>query len=268
MRARETERRRRGSRLVCQHLENVSRKALERYARIIRGYAKGRDGVYALYRRNRLHYVGLASNLAGRLATHLRDRHRGTWDRFSIYLTTGDRHLRELESLLVRIADPRGNRQRGNFARSQDLRPAFRTRIRQAQRREMEEVLLGSRSFDAAPRRTTPVERSTRRSSRSDAARKAWRTRRGGKQRRRPLAPYVDKSFPVRLYYKGDWYRARVRADGTIRYRGKLYTSPSSAAAAIRAGNPAGWLRWQYQRAPGEWVPLDELRRSRKEDSK
>jgi len=54
---------RRQAQLVCQHLENVSRKVLEKYQGIIREYVRGRHGVYALYRKRRLHYVGLASNL-------------------------------------------------------------------------------------------------------------------------------------------------------------------------------------------------------------
>ena len=89
--------------LVCQHLENVSRDVLEQHQDIVRQYVRQRQGVYALYRRNKLYYVGLASNLRGRLAHHLRDRHHDSWDRFSVYLTIGDRHLRELESLILRI---------------------------------------------------------------------------------------------------------------------------------------------------------------------
>lgn len=49
--------------LVCQHLENISRKALENYQKIIKDFVKGRHGVYALYKKGRLYYVGLASNL-------------------------------------------------------------------------------------------------------------------------------------------------------------------------------------------------------------
>jgi hypothetical protein len=37
--------------LVCQHLENISREALEKYQKIIRNYVRGRQGVYALCRR-------------------------------------------------------------------------------------------------------------------------------------------------------------------------------------------------------------------------
>ncbi len=47
--------------LVCQYLEKISRAALEKHQRIIREYVAKRHGVYALYRGNRLYYVGLAS---------------------------------------------------------------------------------------------------------------------------------------------------------------------------------------------------------------
>ena len=74
------------SHLVVEHLENVSGKVFDAYPEIIREMIKGKSGVYALYRRGSLYYVGLASNLSGRLKNHRRDRHSGLWDRFSVYL--------------------------------------------------------------------------------------------------------------------------------------------------------------------------------------
>lgn len=85
-------------------------------------------------------YVGLASNLRSRLNSHLRDRHADTWDRFSIHLTVGDEHLRELESLVMRIATPKGNKQKGKFSRSEDLRRRFRRQVAQYQRIELERL--------------------------------------------------------------------------------------------------------------------------------
>ena len=41
----------RRTQLVCQHLENISRQALERHQDIIGQYARGRQGIYALYGR-------------------------------------------------------------------------------------------------------------------------------------------------------------------------------------------------------------------------
>jgi hypothetical protein len=64
---------RRRAQLVCQHLGNVSGRVLEDYPSIFREFVKGRHGIYALYRRGRLYYVGLATNLRQRLNQHLRD---------------------------------------------------------------------------------------------------------------------------------------------------------------------------------------------------
>lgn len=36
--------------LVCQHLENISREALEKYKEIIKEFVRGRHGIYALFR--------------------------------------------------------------------------------------------------------------------------------------------------------------------------------------------------------------------------
>jgi hypothetical protein len=108
--------------LVSQPLENISRDALGKYQNIIRRYVRRRQGVYALYRRKKLYYVGLASNLRSRLVHHLKDRHGDSWDRFSVYFTIGDTHLKELESLILRIVKPPANKVSGKFARSQDIR--------------------------------------------------------------------------------------------------------------------------------------------------
>ena len=83
-------------RLVTQHLEGISWRVLEEYPEIVRKLIRRQAGVYALYRRNKLYYVGLASNLMGRLKSHLRDRHNGAWDKFSVYLTVRDEHIKEL----------------------------------------------------------------------------------------------------------------------------------------------------------------------------
>ncbi len=61
---------------------------------------------------------------------------------------------------------------------------------------------------------------------------------------------------------KGRTVKARVRRDGMVRFDGKVYTSPSLAAAAAGQRKTCnGWGFWQYERAPGDWVLLDTLRR-------
>jgi len=107
-------------------LEDIAREVLELRQDIIRQYVRHRQGVYALYRRGEIYYVGLASNLRSRLAHHMKDRHQDSWDRFSVYVTIGDSHIREMESLIIRILKPPGNKQKGKFANSEDLRRRFR----------------------------------------------------------------------------------------------------------------------------------------------
>ena len=95
--------------LVTQHLEQVSRKAIEKYPGVLKEYTRKRNGIYVLYRKGKIYYVGLASNLRMRLNAHLKDKHKKKWDSFSVYLTIGEDHMKELESL------------RNNLAHSQDI---------------------------------------------------------------------------------------------------------------------------------------------------
>jgi len=236
------------SNIVCQYLENISRKALERYQKVIRRYVRDRHGVYALYRKNKLYYVGLASNLNSRLNGHLRDRHANVWDSFSVYLTVGGEHLHELETLLLRIIDRKGNKQRGKFGKAEDLKRKFRADLRKIQRDEFRDI-LGDGFFGES---------------------KKFKTK--NKSGKGPsLADFVHKRFHIRFKYKGKVYVAHVRRNGTItfaadsaeiaRLKDKVFKTPSAAAAAITGTTMDGWKSWQYERAPGDWVFLDELRK-------
>lgn len=206
---------------------------------------RGRHGIYALYRRNRLYYVGLATNLRARINQHLRDRHAETWDHFSLYLTVGHQHLREIECLLVRIGRPRGNRTKPQFLRCENLRPGLRRQVSECQRRELKELFPG----------TTPADAELQKGKKREAP---------PREGRKPtLAPYVTngKGFPIRFTFKGRLHKARIRANGTISYQGQVFTSPSSAAKAVTEKASDGWHAWRYERAPGDWVPLSELRK-------
>jgi hypothetical protein len=225
--------------LVCQHLENISREALEKYQDIIRQYVRRRQGVYALYRRGKLHYVGLASNLRSRLAHHLKDRHRDSWDRFSVYLTIGDSHLKELESLILRIVKPIGNKLKGKFQKSDDIRRRFARDVRSYQHNELIS-LLGKKILEEEEEEEGEFY-----------------------EGRKPvLGKYIEGPMKLRARYKGKILSARVRRNGLIRFRGKIYSSPSQAGAvACKRRTCNGWTFWQYERAPGDWIPLNELRK-------
>jgi hypothetical protein len=223
--------------LVSQHLENISRDALEKYQQIVRRFVQRRQGVYALYRRGKLYYVGLASDLRWRLNQHLKDRLGHSWDKFSVYLTIGDTLIKELESLLLRVSKPAGNRQRGRFSRSENLLRRFAKEIKTLQRSELVSII--------GP---TLNQKSDLKNPQSPSA-------------KLPLAKYLDKPIKLRATLKGKTYTALVRRDGSVRFEGKIYRSPSAAGTAICKRSCNGWWFWKYERAPGDWVRLSELRK-------
>ncbi len=191
--------------------------------------------MYALYHDDELYYVGLASDLSSRLKAHLGDKHAGQWNRFSVYLTIGDRHLRELETLILRVVKPKpeGNSKTGKFARSENLLTRLAEDIRRRDRQRLDHIVgRGEEPIRAALPGRMP-----------------------------PLLPYVKKLFKLRSWSKGKTFQASVRDDGSIRFKGKVYASPSAAAAAATKYSVDGWWFWKYERAPGDWVRLDELRR-------
>ena len=102
----------------------------ERLEELMRRYA----GIYALYRRNTLYYVGLTKNLWGRVRGHLRDRHRHKWDRFNIFLIKRVKHLKDIETLLQQVSEPPGNKVRGKVPRDSDLNRLLRDELRSHER--------------------------------------------------------------------------------------------------------------------------------------
>lgn len=246
----------RRSRLVVQHLEGISGATFDEFPEVIREFTRGRNGVYALYKKDRLYYVGLARNLRSRLRGHMRDRHAGRWNRFSVYLTEGDEHLKELESLVLRIASPRGNRVTGKFIDSEDLKRRFRARMKEGWERKLSEMT------DWAAQESTAAPRPTGRPRRSI-----------GQKLDTVLGKYVSTRFHIRMDFKGKRYVAHVRRNGAIsfaresadwqRLRGKLFKSPSAAAVAAVGHAMNGWHCWKFKNKDGQWVKLSELRAGR-----
>lgn len=98
---------------------------------ITRGYS----GIYLLYKRKSLYYIGLAKNLYWRLLGHTKNKHRGNWDSFAIFRVGRVRYLKDIESLLLRVANPPGNAVRGHFHRDADLTKVLKKIQREQMRR-------------------------------------------------------------------------------------------------------------------------------------
>jgi hypothetical protein len=222
--------------LLFQHLEKVSGKLLTTYPDIVRDLIGRQAGVYALYKKERLYYVGLARKLSGRLRAHLRDRHKGCWDTFSIYLTNNDKHMKEIESLLLQIARPKGNKVGGKPSGSTNLKARLGKAVR-VRKREEANALIGRYL-----KKTTTGSRRLRNSD------------------RRTL-PFL---FPQGARLKGERNGKRasgfIARDGTVRVKGKSYDSLSAAGRAAYGASVNGWYFWRVQRGTRNWVRLRDIK--------
>jgi hypothetical protein len=220
--------------LVHEYLERVSGEVLEQknYRFALTGMIKGHEGIYVLYQNDRLYYVGLASNLMGRVKQHTKDRHSGQWDRFSVYLTSTKDHIKPLESLLLRIFQPFGNRVKGKMPGASDLKPALFNQVRSADVADLNQA-LGKKK--AAPK-ATPIKKSA--------------------------TAKLNPKFPtcvIRASYKGNVYQAKLKANGSILYEGTEYKTPSGAAQAVVGRNANGWTFWNYKNG-ADWISISNLR--------
>jgi hypothetical protein len=89
------------------------------------GLLRGDSGIYVLYKDGIPHYVGKASKLSWRIRHHQRDRLKGKWDSFSLYVVRGDRYVKDVESLLLRIVKPKGALVSGRFRGAENLRKSL-----------------------------------------------------------------------------------------------------------------------------------------------
>src|SRR4030043_1000577 len=123
--------------VIAGHLEKIGARVLDDFSSVITDIIKGNQGIYALFKKDRLYYVGLARNLKGRIKSHVRDRHQNKWTHFSLYIIRKEEHIKEIESLVLRISYPKGNSIRGKLKQSKDLRPLLKSKLKDEWARQL-----------------------------------------------------------------------------------------------------------------------------------
>jgi len=223
--------------LLSNRLEKISKDVFKRYYPLITQLVSDSPGIYALYDGDELYYVGKSTELRKRVRHHLRDRHLASWTHFSLYLVRREEHIHEMESLLVRIANPKGNRVVPRGKSRGALVKALKRLIRQRQKDELS-ALLGSKP--------------------------KWTRSRTKKHGNHPdsLVGLVSKRSTLFRQYKGRDYTAKLSPKGTIVFKGKTYKSPTGAAKAVIGANRAvsGWVFWHIKDADGNWVRLEDYK--------
>jgi predicted GIY-YIG superfamily endonuclease len=62
------------------------------------------------------YYVGLTNtSLRGRIRHHTKDHHRGKWTHFSFYQLRRAKYTKDVETIMLRIFEPPGNRAKGTL---------------------------------------------------------------------------------------------------------------------------------------------------------
>ena len=145
--------------------------------------------------------------------------------------------MREIEPLLIRSANPPGNRTQATFINSENLSPVVRSDHRREQRRK-EEHILDLRRTPAGSRRSPKDKHPLQLSD-----------------------CFSELTVPIQWLFRGKLHKAVTGADGTIRMQRKSYTSLMGAAGAIAGHAVNSWAVWQYERTQGNWVSLISLRR-------
>jgi hypothetical protein len=118
--------------LIKGSLEKIPAEVIEEEAfrRKLRQIMRGWAGIYALYKDDKLYYVGLATSSFWRLWGHFKkDRHSGKWNKFSVYRFKRIRYLKDLETLILHVSKPRGNRTIGRIPKDLELTEMLRKEV-------------------------------------------------------------------------------------------------------------------------------------------
>lgn len=223
--------------LLINRVENVSKDVFQEYYEQITELIGDKPGIYALYDGPDLYYVGKSIDLRKRVKNHLTDRHLASWTHFSLYLVRRADHIHEIESLLVRISNPKGNRVIPKGRSTGVLAKDLKRLIVAKQKQVVQALFAPKRAVQAADRRHTT----------------------GRPERLEGLVPKAAKLY---RYYKGEEYSATLNTKGVITFEGRKFTSASGAAKAVvgaRAVN--GWNFWYIQNAAGTWVRLADYKK-------
>ena len=191
-------------------------------------------GVYALYKKDTLYYVGKASDLRSRIKRHLKSRRDTEWTHFSLYLTKKKQYMDDIESIVVTLARPKGNKNIPKGKTDARLRKRLEEIIDERHKNK-KKIMLGLGSH-RKPRRPP-----------NDS---------GG---RKSLKGLVSRSCSLYGKYKGRTHQAKLMPSGKVMYKNKEYDTPSAAGRAVTKYGCNGWAFWKVKDRKRRLVSLASL---------
>ena len=221
--------------IITEKLERISKKIFQKYERTISSYIKKRHGVYALYDDKELYYVGRASDLEMRVKNHCKSESSSLWTHFSIYFTKKESYVKDIELIVISIAQPIGNKQRPKLKQQTKLKRLLKESIKMEHELELEEIGFSRKTGKCPKRKSKKIVIS--------------------------LKGYFQKRKMLKKTYKGKIYKAYLFPSGKIKYNKKFFSSPSAVATKIRKGQSTnGWKFWFIKDNNGNWIQLRQLR--------
>jgi len=215
--------------LVSDYLEDLSGEILEQ-PKLVEEFVGGRPGIYALYRKGNLYYVGLAKDLKTRLKQHKKDKHAEKWDRFSVFITTTDEHLKDLESLLLLVTKkPEGNKVGGKFTEAKKQNKKMLYLYKQQQK------VVTNGLFNILQKPDSSTKKNIEKGSVGARA--------------------------IRAFYKGGIIKALLKKDETVRLDSKIFSSLSAAASHVTGHATNGRVFWRRKNSAGESLASGSLTR-------
>lgn len=122
--------------LIKGALEKIPVEVIEdaTFRKRLREIMKGWSGIYALYKDDKVYYVGKSINDFWRLWRHYqRDRHVGKWDKFSVFRFK-TKNLPALETLVLHISKPKGNKAIPRIPKDVELTKILKNEVKQARK--------------------------------------------------------------------------------------------------------------------------------------
>ena len=245
------------SKIITKKLENISREIFKnRHKTDYIQLFKNKSGVYALYDEKELYYVGQAVNLASRVKAHLKGKHSKKWTHFSVYCIKRTQYTKDIEGVIIRIANPKGNSSKPKIGKG-NSKKTIRKTLKKKHAQELSELLglerrKKSRSKKKHLNKSKQISQPKKPNLKSKNQKNKVLKLKGFVQKNKPLKAELKKSNKVFL--------ATLLPSGEIEYQGKKYSSPSKAAQiAKNTKSENGWTVWKIQDRFNNWVTLKEF---------
>jgi predicted GIY-YIG superfamily endonuclease len=236
-------------------LKKVNARMFDKYRKEIAEMLEGRKGLYALYRKNKLYYLGRASDLKDRIKHHVKDRHQDKWTHFSLYVSQKADRIKELESALLKTASKEG---KDKLKAIEDILPKLKGQVGKRIKEEYEDLLKSLRNATRKVKSKAKTGAKKKTKAKPKAKAKA-------KTRDKSLKELFPRGKVVYATYKDKEYKAWILSSGELKYKGKVYTSPSAAGKAVtRKGTVNGWNFWKYKDKSGRLRKIGDLRKTKR----